>query len=152
MSHLIVLMINVLEHLDDEAALSEAYRICRKNVIFSVTHEQKEELGEYNLIYSAYGDPTHLRHYGNERICSTFASTGFEICEIAFELPINPFGLFLKSLRLPRRWTFVAVAFVNTLPGVKKYYMNIGGVAAKNARSPKSTSELLSTRMHRLSI
>ena len=96
MSHLIVLMINVLEHLDDEAALSEAYRICRKNVIFSVTHEQEEELGEYNLIYSAYGDPTHLRHYGNERICSTFASTGFEICEIAFELPINPFGLFPK--------------------------------------------------------
>ena len=44
-----VLMINVLEHLDDDGALREAYRICRKNVIFSVPHEQEEELGEYNL-------------------------------------------------------------------------------------------------------
>jgi SAM-dependent methyltransferase len=129
-----VLMINVLEHLDDDAALREAYRICRKNIIFSVPHEQEEELGEYNIIYSAYGDPTHLRHYGIERIRSTFASTGFEIREIAFELPMNPFGLFLRCLRLPRRWTFVAGAFVNKLPGVKKYYMNIEGVAAKNAR------------------
>lgn len=128
-----VLMINVLEHLDDDAALREAYRICRKNVIFSVPHEQEEELGEYNLTYHPYADPTHLRYYGIERIRSTFASTGFEIREIAFEGPISPFGLFLRSLRLPRRWTFVGGAFVNKLPGVRKYYMNIEGVAAKNA-------------------
>ena len=129
-----VLMINVLEHVDDDAALREVYRICRKNVIFSVPHAKEEELGEYNLTYHPYVDPTHLRYYSIEHIRSTFASTGFEILEIALDGPVNPFGLFLRSLRLPRLWTFAAGAFVNKLPGVKKYYMNIEGVAAKNAR------------------
>jgi ubiquinone/menaquinone biosynthesis C-methylase UbiE len=33
-----VLLINVLEHLNDFMALRKAYRICRKNVIFSAPH------------------------------------------------------------------------------------------------------------------
>lgn len=129
-----VLMINVLEHVDDAPALQEAHRVCRKNVIFSVPHENEEELGEYNLTYHPYADLTHLRYYSIKQLHTKFASAGFEIREIDFEGPINPLGLFLRSLRLPRLLTYAVGAFINKVPGVKRYYMNIEGIAAKNTR------------------
>jgi SAM-dependent methyltransferase len=97
-----VLMINVLEHTDDLSALQEAYRVCRKNVVFSVPHEKEEELGHYNITYHPYVDPTHLRYYTMERVTATFADAGFTMDEICFDGPINSLGLFLRALHLPR--------------------------------------------------
>ena len=133
-----VLLINVLEHVDDFVALREAYRICRKNVVFSVPHEEEEELRHYNITYHPYVDGTHLRYYTMERIVATFAKAGFKIYEICFDGPINPLGLFLRTLHLPRRFCMQVVTVTNRIPGIKKYYMNIEGVAMKDDNYPKA--------------
>jgi|GEM_PF-1781417 hypothetical protein len=126
-------MINVLEHTDDLSALQEAYRVCRKNVVFSVPHEKEEELGHYNITYHPYVDPTHLRYYTMERVTATFADAGFTMDEICFDGPINSLGLFLRALHLPRLLSIGVGITVNRIPGIKKYYMNIEGVASRDA-------------------
>jgi SAM-dependent methyltransferase len=131
-----VLLINVLEHVDDFVALSEAHRICRKNVIFSVPREEEEELRYYNITYHPYVDATHLRYYTMERIRTTFSKAGFKINQSCFDGPINPLGLFLRTLHLPRRFCIQVGTIINRVPGIKKYNINIEGVATKEEISP----------------
>jgi SAM-dependent methyltransferase len=126
-----VLMINTLEHMDDRAALKEAYRICKKNIIFSVPHEEEGGLGLYGTTSYPYVDQSHLRYYTLKTVKSTFANAGFRTDEINYHGPINPAGLFLSTLHLPHSFSALVGNMVNSFPIIKKHYINIEGIATK---------------------
>jgi SAM-dependent methyltransferase len=56
---------DVLEHVDDEAALRELARVTRKRLILVVPQENLW-LEKYGLTFYHYIDPTHLRYYTEE--------------------------------------------------------------------------------------
>lgn len=127
-----VVMVNILEHVDDRKALREARRVCKENVIFSVPHEKESELGDYNITYHPYVDLSHLRYYTIERVEETFQDAGLRIVEIGYEGPVNAAGLFLRTLHLPRLPSMWAGSLINKIPGIKKYFYNIEGIATKD--------------------
>jgi hypothetical protein len=124
-------MINTLEHVDDSTALKEAYRICKKNVIFSVPHKEEGRLGMYGIIFSSYRDQSHLRYYTLRSVESTFADAGFRTDESNYHGPINPLGLFLSTLHLAHSFSTLVGNMVNRIPIIKKHYVNIEGIATK---------------------
>ncbi len=126
-----ILLLNVLEHVDDRAALREAYRVCKKNVIFGVPHEKERELGDFYVTYHPYVDPTHLRYYTVQSVKTTFTSAGFARVDVNYQGPINAAGLFLRALRVPRLPSMWVGAAINAIPMIKKYYANIEGIATK---------------------
>lgn len=104
-------------------------------------HEEEEELRYYSITYHPYVDATHLRYYTMGQIRATFTNAGFKIHEICFDGPINPLGLFLRTLHLPRLFCIRVGTVTNKMPGIKKYYMNIEGVATKDDISPRETQD-----------
>lgn len=126
-----ILLFNVLEHVDDKKALREVHRVCRKNIIFSVPHQKEKELGYYGITYHPYADLSHLRYYTFESFKNTLTDAGFKIDQIFYTYPINPLGLFLRTLGFPRWFNTRAGAAIGKLPFIKKFYMNIEGIATK---------------------
>ncbi len=64
-----VFCFDVLEHVDDRAALSELIRVCSKRLILAVPRRGDEML-PFNLVFSTYIDTTHLRYYTDESLLS----------------------------------------------------------------------------------
>ncbi len=126
-----ILLFNVLEHVNDKKAIKEIYRICRKNVIFSVPRQKENELEYYGITYHPYIDLSHLRYYTLDNLKSTFTDAGFKMDQIFYTYPINPLGLFLRTLGFPRWFNARAGAVIGKLPFTKKFYMNIEGIATK---------------------
>lgn len=72
---------DVLEHVDDEAALRELARVTRKRLIVAVPHEDRRPNG-YLMTYCPYLDMTHLRYYTEEslrRLAATVAPARVEV-------------------------------------------------------------------------
>lgn len=72
---------DVLEHVDDEAALRELARVTRTRLIVAVPHEDRRPNG-YLLTYCPYLDTTHLRYYTEEglrRLAATVAPARAEV-------------------------------------------------------------------------
>jgi ubiquinone/menaquinone biosynthesis C-methylase UbiE len=126
-----ILLFNVLEHVDDIKVLSEVYRVCKQNIVFSVPNQKEVEIGYYGLTYHPYVDVTHLRYYTPQSIKKILTESGFEIKHIHHTGHINPLGLALHMLRLPHWFNFKIGKILEVLPFSKKYYMTIEGVATK---------------------
>lgn len=126
-----ILLFNVLEHVDDKRALREVYRICRKNIIFSVPRQKEKELEYYGITYHPYVDLSHLRYYTFDSLKNTLTDAGFKIKQIFYTYPINPLGLFLRMSGFPHWFNARAGAAIGKLPFIKKFYMNIEGIATK---------------------
>lgn len=58
---------DVLEHVDDQAALKELARVTSKRIIFTVP-QKDETMYKYGLLLYPYQDPTHLRYYNENTI------------------------------------------------------------------------------------
>ncbi|TWU01346.1 class I SAM-dependent methyltransferase [Neorhodopirellula pilleata] len=64
---------DVLEHVDDRAALAELLRVTKHRVILAVPRNADEMLS-FNLVFSTYRDPTHLRYYTEGSLTSLIES------------------------------------------------------------------------------
>lgn len=127
-----ILLLDVLEHIEnEEKVLNEVYRVCSKNIIFSVPHEDKGELEHYYLTYRPYWDISHVRYYSLEDIASKLENVGFKIIKIMYADPINPLGLFLHLCGVPHRFSIFIGKHINKLPFVRKHFTKIVGVAEK---------------------
>jgi|GEM_PF-3042160 len=58
---------DVLEHVDDRAALREILRVTSKRVLLAVPH-QGDEMFPYNLTFATYRDSTHQRYYTEQSL------------------------------------------------------------------------------------
>ena len=60
---------DVIEHLEDDcAALREALRVARRNVLISTPGEDSQPDYSSGVTFRTYTDPTHLRYYTRQRI------------------------------------------------------------------------------------
>lgn len=66
---------DVLEHVDDEAALRELARVTSKRLILVVPQEN-QLLEKHGLTFYHYIDPTHLRYYTEESFKELIAKIG----------------------------------------------------------------------------
>ena len=124
-----VLLINVLEHLDDDVlALHEAHRVCRHNLILSVPRVEDPVLGKYGLTCSPYTDFGHRRHYSEETLRSALCASGFRPEWIRPVMPVNPLGLVLRMFHLPGK---DLGKLIHACPGVRKIYTTLHAVGRK---------------------
>lgn len=73
---------DVLEHVDDGAALQELIRVTKRRLIITVPHQNYDLFQECNLTLMTYRDPTHLRYYTTEslsRLIKSVTSSSFKI-------------------------------------------------------------------------
>ena len=66
---------DVLEHVDDYAAIKELCRVTRRRIIFTVPQDAGV-LTQFRLLPSPYQDPTHLRYYTKESVLTLATSVG----------------------------------------------------------------------------
>jgi SAM-dependent methyltransferase len=102
-----VLMFDILEHLDDEAAiLGEVARVTRGRLIVSVPHADDAFLPHYGLTYLHRVDKTHRREYTPDDLCARLEAHGFRTLHVALEgLPHIPlvFAEFVRGGRAMRQ-------------------------------------------------
>lgn len=66
---------DVLEHVNDRAALSELVRVSRQTILFTVPRND-DRRNRWRLTFGTYLDPTHLRYYSHEDIRFLTQSVG----------------------------------------------------------------------------
>ena len=103
---------DVLEHVDDRAALRELARVTARRLILVVPHES-QLLNKYGLTFHHYVDRTHLRYYNEASLLETMSNIRHSrisiipaepvewnavLKAIVEDVPINP----LASLLDPR--------------------------------------------------
>ena len=64
---------DVLEHVDDVAALAELARVARRRIVLTVPQDWGR-LAEFRLLSPPYQDPTHLRYYTRESLLALAAT------------------------------------------------------------------------------
>jgi ubiquinone/menaquinone biosynthesis C-methylase UbiE len=88
---------DVLEHVDDQAAIQELARVTKKRIIMAVP--QKDEVMEnFGLTFRPYQDPTHLRYYTPETIKALAQSVNGSVIEVITE-GIIPFHALFNEMR-----------------------------------------------------
>jgi len=65
---------DVLEHVEDKAAIQELARVTRKRLMITVPKED-EIMENFNLTFLHYQDKTHLRNYTEESLRSLIIQT-----------------------------------------------------------------------------
>lgn len=88
---------DILEHLDDQAALKETFRVA-KRVIFSVPLKNQRILEQYGLSHAHYLDKTHLRVYSLKKIRSLAKSLNLKLVYLEKSLPLSISGLLINRL------------------------------------------------------
>ncbi len=88
---------DILEHLDDEKALEEFFRVA-KRVVFSVPHKNQKILEEYGLSHSHYLDNTHKRVYDKKAITIIAKKNKLQVVLLKNSLPISVSGLLIERL------------------------------------------------------
>lgn len=73
--------LDVLEHVDDEAAIRELARVTRRRLILAVPHEDSRDR-KYCLTYFCYVDQTHRRYYNPDSLRSLIGITNPRRVEI----------------------------------------------------------------------
>jgi SAM-dependent methyltransferase len=115
---------DVLEHVDDVAALRELARVTRRRLIVAVPQEDRRA-DRYLLTYSPYLDMTHQRYYTPEslrELAETVRPARVEVfpeCRVPLEM------LVCREFRV-----------VNRLPGVGWLYRRVFGFLARRSRGP----------------
>lgn len=78
-----VMMLDVLEHLDDELkALKEAIRVARKRLILIVPRKVERSLENHGLIYKHYSDSSHLRYYDKKGLQTLAKKLGIKVLKV----------------------------------------------------------------------
>ncbi|MHC4661908.1 MAG: methyltransferase domain-containing protein [Planctomycetota bacterium] len=79
-----VLCFDILEHVtEDSAALAEACRVAKKNVLVSVPRLDESTTSASGLAYRHYRDSTHKRYYTEEsfrKLLESISGTSFGMC------------------------------------------------------------------------
>lgn len=83
---------DVLEHIDDAAALAELARVTKRRLIIAVP-KADEFFERYNLTFAHYRDKTHLRYYSEEMLRAKAEAIAPANVLIFPELVINTEGL-----------------------------------------------------------
>jgi SAM-dependent methyltransferase len=105
-----VLLLSVLEHVDDDAALAEAARVTRLRVIAQVPLADPPELKRNGFVFVHHSDRTHLREYSVSQLTDLFKRHGLKPIRVQQAYPANPRGLLADSIRLPRALRFMTRA------------------------------------------
>jgi SAM-dependent methyltransferase len=101
---------DVLEHLDDEAALKELVRVTASRIILTVP--QKDERPDFHLLtYMPYLDQTHLRYYTEPAVRDLASTVDPKHIQVLPECRVNFPRLIRKEAR-----------FVSAIPGVARVY------------------------------
>ena len=108
-------LFDILEHLDDHAALAEAVRVTRRRVIASVPLTVHPIVKAHGLLYYHYEDQTHLRTYTEASIAELFRKPSLEIVALHQILFLN-FRDLLKGL-LARRPGLIARGLLRMIDG-----------------------------------
>lgn len=131
-----ILSFETLEHLPDPArALSEYWRVCRRNLILTVPNCQLTEgMRNSGVIFNHWIDRTHLNFWDIEGIAKLVTDAGFKVQHKKHINRINPGFLLMESLdlkgriarygaglfrRLQRRHYFMTNLVVATKPEVR---------------------------------
>jgi 2-polyprenyl-3-methyl-5-hydroxy-6-metoxy-1,4-benzoquinol methylase len=96
---------DVLEHVDDVAALRELVRVTRRAVLIAVPREE-EFLQPYGLTVMHYKDKTHLREYNEATLRELIDASGIAAVNIKIvpEGPVN-FRVVLRELMKARSYS-----------------------------------------------
>jgi SAM-dependent methyltransferase len=78
---------DVLEHVDDYAAVKELARVTRHRLLLTVPRDASEVV-HLGLTFGQYRDLTHLRYYDEENLQKLLDSIESSIAEISPELPL----------------------------------------------------------------
>ena len=100
---------DVLEHIDDAAALAELARVTKGRIIIAVPREDDFMLA-YNLTFAHYRDKTHLRNYTEESLRETLGSLSHTKIHVFPELMIHAKGLVYHLLKFDDATTDYKVA------------------------------------------
>lgn len=95
-----VLAINILEHIEDEEeALSDLCRVCRRRLLLSVPNSEDALLQKYNLTFRHQIDKSHRREYSEGDIKKKLQKAGFTVRNIILDGPVIPtvFAEFLPT-------------------------------------------------------
>ena len=77
---------DVLEHVDDVAALQELARVTSKRIILTLP-QRDDYIKDFGLTFITYQDPTHLRYYDEDsllRLCNIVRPKDVEIIKEGF--------------------------------------------------------------------
>lgn len=96
-----VIAFDILEHVDDHAALQELRRTARQRVIARVPLTEPPMLANTGLIFYHHEDKTHLRTYTLDSIRSLLLEMGLREVVIEPVGTVNVFLLFLRYFRFP---------------------------------------------------
>lgn len=129
-----VFCFDVLEHVDDAAAIRELSRVSRSSVVLSVPLEDTQ-LIRYGITLVHYMDKTHLREYNDSRLRELLAANvrNLEHLEIVPEGQLN-FSWIISEL-------LDSVSATNT--AVEWLHRRIASKLARRAKFPKIFSGLL---------
>jgi SAM-dependent methyltransferase len=97
-----VTLLDVIEHVpDDAAALAEAVRVARRNILLAAP--ARDDLPDYSsgVTFRPYLDPTHLRHYTRESLEALLKSCGQEDFTVEKFHRVRP-ALFYRRAGIPR--------------------------------------------------
>jgi SAM-dependent methyltransferase len=101
------LLLSVLEHVDDQAALDEAIRVTRSRIVAEVPLSDPPELLLNGFTYSHHVDRTHLREYTVDQLREVFECRGCKVARIQLAYPANTRALFAESIRAPHALRFL---------------------------------------------
>lgn len=87
------LAFDILEHVDDAAALTELVRVSRRRVIAALPLQVDPTILRYGLVYSHYQDPTHLRYYTEESARAVFEKMGLDVIHLEKVLEVDVLAL-----------------------------------------------------------
>lgn len=123
-----ILSFETLEHLQNpEKALSEYYRVCRKNIILTVPNcELTPAMHKSKLIYYHWNDRTHVKFFNMESIIEMVKGAGFKIIknyyinqisllplvEEAFNVSVIPFGKLIHKLLLKQKCCYYLTCLI----------------------------------------
>lgn len=88
---------DILEHVDDEVALEELFRVA-KRVIFSVPLKNQKVLLRYGLSHAHYLDRTHLRTYSLKDLRRLIKKEKCRTIFLKKSLPLSISGLLIEQL------------------------------------------------------
>ena len=90
--------LDVLEHVDDAAALAELIRVTRQKIIIAVPATDADVIGG-GLTFHHYRDLTHLRTYTRESLATLLRSHGQHQFQISPELHVDLHLVAVEHLR-----------------------------------------------------
>lgn len=142
-----ILSFETLEHLPDPArALSEYFRVCRKNIVLTVPNcDLTPGMRGSGLIFNHWIDRTHVNFWDVEAICALVEKSGFRV---GFKGHINRLDLapfFAESMSRGPRPSRLIGKLLRKLQR-RQYFMTCMVIADKVASPPASGNSRVEPR------